>query len=552
MKTKLIALLVSLALPLASAFAGEATAAAADRPIVVGVSVPSLGTSLFESIADGAEQAAAKLGVKVVVADAHWDLSTQVGDIEGFVAAGVQGIVISPIPFGSLVPAIEAAVKAGIPVATVSSRANTDKVLVHVGVEDAATGRAAAKFIIDRLGNKGSLIELDGPPGFNPEKKAAFDKVMKKSNVKVLVSQGSGFSRDEVGIVMASLVQKYPGFDAVYAANDDIVLGAIDAMSPVHIDPASKVTVGQDALPEAFQYIKEGKLSATIDQFPRKQGGQALEYLIAYVKNKTKPSKQVVLIAPELVTKVPSSVKGEVRFPVRDSLELSARLYRPEGGGSFPAVVLMHGCSGLWWGSGGVHRTARYLRDSGYVVLIVDSLTARNVSTVCDDPTNKSPTSSERVDDALAARRYLSSLAFVDSRRIGLVGWSHGGITALITWISRNSVESDTAPFAAIAAYYPYCFDADVRSASGPFLILIGERDDWCPATLCQSLVARATALGRDASVTVYPGATHAFDCVEGGKSVEFLGHRMAPDLAAERNSHELLLGFLDKALKKQ
>jgi dienelactone hydrolase len=373
---------------------------------------------------------------------------------------------------------------------------------------------------------------------------------MKKSNVKILVSEAANWDWDEARTIMAGLLKKYPGFDAVFAANDYMIMGAIDAMSEAHIDPARKVTVGFDGIPPAFQYMKAGKLSATIDQFPRKQVGQAVEYLVGYIKTKTKPPK-VVLIAPELVTKAPSYVEGEVRFPVRDSIELSAKLYRPEGGGPFPAVVLMHGCSGLWFGSGGVHRTARLLRDSGYVVLLVDSLTGRNVSTVCDDPTNKSPTSPERVDDALAARRYLSSLAFVDSSRIGLVGWSHGGTTALITWISRNSVESGTAPFAAIAAYYSYCFDADVRSASGPLLILIGERDDWGPAKLCQSFVERATALGRNASVTVYPGATHAFDCVEFGKSVEFQGHRMTPDPAVERNSRERLLGFLDKTLKK-
>jgi len=177
------------------------------------------------------------------------------------------------------------------------------------------------------------------------------------------------------------------------------------------------------------------------------------------------------------------------------------------------------------------------------------------VTAVCD---GKRPTPYDRVEDAFAARRYLSSLPFVDPDRIALVGWSHGGITAVLTW-ARKSEEARTASFAAIAAYYPLCAvdsdlyeDEDIASASAPLLILIGERDDWLPATLCRSFVDLATKLGRDASLTVYPGATHAFDSVEGGKPVEFMGHRLVPDPAAALASRERLLGFLDGALKRK
>jgi dienelactone hydrolase len=82
-------------------------------------------------------------------------------------------------------------------------------------------------------------------------------------------------------------------------------------------------------------------------------------------------------------------------------------------------------------------------------------------------------------------------------------------MTGLMTW-ARNSAVPGAAPFAAIAACCSYCSSEDLRSAKAPLLILIGERDDWCPAALCQRLVAGATALGCDASVTICPGATHA------------------------------------------
>jgi dienelactone hydrolase len=238
---------------------------------------------------------------------------------------------------------------------------------------------------------------------------------------------------------------------------------------------------------------------------------------------------------------------GDVSFPAKASLDLSGKLYRPDGGGPFPAIVLMHACGGV---EPVQHQVAALLRESGYVALVVDSFSRRYVSTVCDDVDRKSPTYRERVDDALAAQRYLSSLAFVDSSHIGLVGWSHGGITALITWASRNFVEFKPAPFAAIAAYYPYCFKTDALSASGPLLILIGESDDWTPAALCKDFVKNATAHHFDASLTIYPGATHAFDVVD--RTVRFDGHVLNPDPSATRESRKRLLEFFEGTLKKK
>jgi dienelactone hydrolase len=251
---------------------------------------------------------------------------------------------------------------------------------------------------------------------------------------------------------------------------------------------------------------------------------------------------------------------GDVSFQVKSNIELVAKLYRPPGDGPFPAVVLMHGCAGMGAGTTGMENVASLLRDSGYVALIVNSFSWpwRRVHSVCDDPSTP-PTSLERAEDAFAAKRYLSSLAFVDASRIGLVGWSHGGTTALMAWGQDPRVAAQvgrenlavSGTFAAVAAYYPYCGDLNPRKASAPVLILIGERDTWCPAIECQTLMTVATRLGRDPSITIYPSATHAFDSVDGGKSIEFNGARLTPDPAASRDSRKRLLAFFDRTLKK-
>lgn len=280
-------------------------AARADAPIKIGMTVPGLQFPFFVTMKNEAEKAAAKLGATIVFADAQNDSSKQASDVENFVAQGVQAILISPMTTDSLVPAIEAAAKAGIPVATVDRKANTEAVLVHVGADNVAGGRAAAKFIIDKLGNKGTVIELEGTPGASAatDRKTGFDEVMKKSNVKILVSQTAEFNRAKGQNVMDSLIQKYPKFDAVFGANDEMIIGAVEAMSAAGIK--NKVTIGFDATPDAFQYMKEGKLNATIDQFPGKQAGDALKYLVDYVKTKKKPAQKINYINPEPVTKAP-------------------------------------------------------------------------------------------------------------------------------------------------------------------------------------------------------------------------------------------------------
>ncbi len=307
-KTLLIGFAVLLAVPIALSAGGtKETAGAGTRQIVIAMSLPGLQFPFFVTMKNDAEKVAADLGARIVFADAQNQSSKQAADVESFIAQKVDGILISPMTTDALVPAIESAVKAGIPVATVDRKANTDQVLVHVGADNVEGGRAAARFVVEKLGGKGSVIELEGTPGASPaiDRKKGFDEVINASGVKILVSQTADFNRAKASDVMENLMQAYPNFDAVFGANDEMIIGAIEAMSSAGIDPAAKVTVGFDATPDAFAYMKEGKLGATIDQFPGKQASQALNILVDYIKNKKTPEEKVIYIAPEAVTAAP-------------------------------------------------------------------------------------------------------------------------------------------------------------------------------------------------------------------------------------------------------
>jgi len=283
-----------------------ASVAVAAGPVVIGVSMPGGGSPFHEAIRHEVEQTAARLGVQASVEDAHWDFSTQQSNINDFVTQHVQGILVDNcLPYFTDSP-IGAAANAGIPVATVGDvNPSPDKFLVHVGFDNVQAGRDAAQFIIDKLGNKGSVIELEGYPGWPSaqNRKTGFDEVIKKSNVKLLASVSAYWDRSTAHKLFSGLITTYPGFDAVFAASDDMIIGAIQAMDEAKIDPGTKVTVGVDAIADGLQYIKEGKLTATFDQLPSKQVVPALQYLVGYIKDKTVPPQKVILVKPELVTK---------------------------------------------------------------------------------------------------------------------------------------------------------------------------------------------------------------------------------------------------------
>jgi dienelactone hydrolase len=206
--------------------------------------------------------------------------------------------------------------------------------------------------------------------------------------------------------------------------------------------------------------------------------------------------------------------------------EIPIEVLKPDGDGPFPAVVLLHDCSGLGpRSSGAPRRWAKELLAQGFVVAIPDSFGTRgHPDGVCTDP---SPSRQEvaplrRVPDAYAALDHLQALPFVDGAHVGVMGGSHGGATTLATIAEQardpaELVQRKRHGFAAAIAFYPACdignprFTREFRSAV-PVLILAGELDDWTPAAPCRKLAEAALASGSRVELKVYPGAHHAFD----------------------------------------
>ena len=208
--------------------------------------------------------------------------------------------------------------------------------------------------------------------------------------------------------------------------------------------------------------------------------------------------------------------------------QIPVELSKPDGSGPFPAVVIMHDCSGLGpRSSGAPGRWAKELVGRGYVVILPDSFTTRgHPDGVCTDASRSRDDVSpaRRVRDAYAALAYLRTLSYIDGARVGLMGGSHGGSSTLTSMIAPES-DSDLlarerrAGFAAAVALYPGCVasrrtwsSAGAYRPVAPLLILIGEKDDWTPAEPCRRLAEAAQQAGYPLTIKIYLGAYHSFD----------------------------------------
>jgi dienelactone hydrolase len=237
---------------------------------------------------------------------------------------------------------------------------------------------------------------------------------------------------------------------------------------------------------------------------------------------------------PSITTTAPGGVIEQIPAAIR----------RPDGPGPFPAVVMLHDCSGLGpASSGGPGRWADELVARGYVVILPDSFTTRGVpGGVCTaGPARGTDVSPERrARDAYAALAHLRTLPWVGDRPVGVMGGSHGGTTTLAT---MQSPEGGRAGFAGAVSLYPRCtprpggvrVDATgVYRPAAPVLILIGEADDWTPAEACRTRVETARRAGQPVAIKTYAGAHHSFDS---RNPVRFVPGRINPSAPGGRGA---------------
>jgi dienelactone hydrolase len=229
------------------------------------------------------------------------------------------------------------------------------------------------------------------------------------------------------------------------------------------------------------------------------------------------------------------------------------QLWLPPGPGPFPAVLVMHGCGGITDGHRG---WAGRLVGWGYAAVIVDSFRPRNVNEVCFN-TMSNPRPILRAQDAFNAAIYLRTLSIIQPDHIGVIGFSHGGSTALYAALA-SGVPTDRGgrPFQAVVAYYPGCLrkvrgepEKILGEPASDVLILIGTDDDWTPAPDCLKYVELQSGFPHAPTIKVYPGAVHAFDLAF-HLYYDQQGHMIGAHPEARADSYVMTKAFFDARLK--
>ena len=255
------------------------------------------------------------------------------------------------------------------------------------------------------------------------------------------------------------------------------------------------------------------------------------------------------------------------KFSIFSAPEMA--IYKPDGDGPFPALVLVHQCGGLRngsWQNQSMLDWARTMVSHGYVTMLLDTMGPRQVSTLCSG-VRGGVNFVRGAADAQQAADHLRKLPYVDKARVGLVGFSWGAMVATAsssaTW---GSTLAKSERFAAAVAFYPGCFS--IQPASGtsyeivnsdidrPLLVLMGEKDTETPPSECLQKLTQAKSNGAPVQWHVYPDGTHCWDCknLHNFSKVDFRGTSVVYryDASVTRDSEQRMLEFLKQSIPGQ
>jgi len=282
---------------------GAAPTQAATGPKTLGLVLSTLNNPFFVTLRDGAQHAADEANVKLVVVDAQDDSAKMTAGIEDLINKKVNALLINPTDADAVVPAIKKANDANIPVFTVDRSANGGTVVSHIASDNVAGGRMAAEFLSKAIGGKGNVVELQGIAGTSAarDRGQGFNDYIKANspNVTIVAQQTANFNRDEGLKVFENILQAQPEIAAVFAHNDEMILGAIQAAEAAK--RTGIVFVGFDAIDDATKAVTDGKLAATVAQKPDLMGETAVKTAVSYLNGT--PVEKSIPVELALVTK---------------------------------------------------------------------------------------------------------------------------------------------------------------------------------------------------------------------------------------------------------
>jgi ribose transport system substrate-binding protein len=259
----------------------------------VTLAVSTLNNPFFVDLRDGAQAQAKKENINLQVVDAQNDSSTQTNQLATAQTSGIKAAIINPVDSDAAASAVKPLLKSKLPVVAVDRAVNGQKVSSFLASDNVAGGAQAADTLAKSIGEKGSIIILQGQAGTSAsrERGSGFtDQLKKYPNINVVASQTANFDRTEAVDVTTNLIQAHPDVVGIYAENDEMALGAVKALGS-RAGTDVKI-IGFDGTDGGLKAVKAGTLTGTIAQQPKELGKRAVQTIAKLLKG-TKVSTKI-------------------------------------------------------------------------------------------------------------------------------------------------------------------------------------------------------------------------------------------------------------------
>lgn len=281
------------------AFARGEPEATDDDEIHVGLIVKNLVNPFFVYMLYGGEAAANKHGVQFTgtAPEGGEDAEEQLRIIEDLIQRGVDALVIVPIDSRGIVVGLNRAEAAGVPVFISNTRAHGGEFVSFAGIDHVAMAEAMGRYVVDKLGGQGNIIELEGVTGAQSsiDRGIGFKNIFdNEPGITVLERTTADFNRARAMSVTEDLLTRYDNIDAIVAYNDSMALGAIEALRAAG-RLADVIVTGTDANQDALKSLEDGELTATVDSDPVAQTFVPVEAAIKYVRDGIVPPDEIIV-----------------------------------------------------------------------------------------------------------------------------------------------------------------------------------------------------------------------------------------------------------------
>ncbi|MEG1523743.1 MAG: substrate-binding domain-containing protein [Clostridia bacterium] len=267
-----------------------------EKEVLIGLLVYNDKNEFIQKLIAGAQAKCDEYGYKLVSYSADKDAATEITNMEDLISLKPDVILYNPVDSDAAEATVGLANAANIPVITVDRVANGGAVVSHVASDNVFGGKLAGEYIVELLGEAGGqVVEIQGQAGTSAarDRGEGFHGVVDgNSAISVVVSQIGNWDKAEGMTVMENALQAYPEIKAVFAHNDTMAMGAMEAAQAAN--RGDIIIVGFDADDDAVQAVKDGKLAATIAQQPELMGGRGVELANQYLNGKTIAAAEAV------------------------------------------------------------------------------------------------------------------------------------------------------------------------------------------------------------------------------------------------------------------